>query len=261
MKKLVTLLLAIALLATVALPALAVDFMPSVVAKPAPELIPLPGDDGGEYAAIIRDEEGNMVVGVPFGDLIITPYSQAESAAPEIRDMLLSSYAQLKAANSLSELSGDLEDVIHELYEDISVDDLVVRDLFDISLTGTYQEYLDVEGNTIWICFDLLANSDELIAVLHNIEGTTWETLPNNHVIRNDDQTVTLVYDCLSPSAFLFDAGQLPPVGPEDPTSPPTGEDDSEFVTMDWFMVGGVVVVAAAAAACVVIKKRSSKKA
>lgn len=257
MKKLLSLILAIALMTTIALPALAVDFMPSVVAKPAPEVIPLPGDDGGEYAAIIRDEDGNMVIGVPFGDLIITPYSEAESAAPYIREMLVSSYSQLQAVESVSELSDDLDDVVHELYEDISVDDLVVRDLFDISVTGTYQEYLDVEGNSIWICFDLLADSDELIAVLHNIEGTTWETLSNSRVIRNDDQTVTLVYESLSPSAFLFDAGQLPPGGTDDPISPPTG--DSEFGAMEWFMVGGVVVIAVAA--CVVIKKRSAKKA
>lgn len=257
MKKLVTLLLAVMLMATIVVPAYAVDFLPSVVAKPAPEVIPMPGDDGGEYAAIIRDEDGNMVIGVPFGDLIITPYSQAATAAPVIREMLESSYAQLKAANSLSELSDQLDDVVHELYEDISVDDLVVRDLFDISVTGTYQEYLDVEGNTIWIRFDLLANSDELIAVLHNIEGTTWETLPNNHVIRNDDQTVDLVYDSLSPSAFLFDGGELPPIGTDDPVSPPTGA--PEVDARRWIIFGGAIVVAAAA--CVVITKRSSKKA
>ena len=226
MKKLATLLLAVVLMMTTALPAFAAEFTPSVEGKAAPEIIPQIGKDGKEYAAIIRDADGNEVMGVPIGELIVTPVSQTDEADAKIRETLESAYAQLKSVSSLTELSHQLETVIKAFSPDMTVDDLVVRDLFDVSVTGTCAEYLAVDGNTIHVRFALLADANLLAAVLHNVEATTWETLTNDLIVRNADNTADLVFHSLSPVAFLFDAGKLN-VDPDGPSSPQTGEPES----------------------------------
>lgn len=255
-KKLVILLLAVALVTAMAVPALAAGFTPSVEGKPAPEVVTQTGADGKEYAAFIYDLDGNEVAGVPTGDLLVTPLSASEASSAEIQKKLEDAYEQLKSVNSLTELSDQLEPVIKDLSPDITVEDLVVRDLFDVTVTGTYAEYLLKEGSWISVRFALSADAELLAAVLHNVEEKTWETVSNDRISRNKDYTVDVVFHSLSPVAFLFDAGQLN-VDPNAPSSPQTGEAD--FNGIGWLVVGGAVVLTSAV--YVARKKRSSQKA
>lgn len=201
------------------------------------------------------DADGNEIVGVPEGYLIVTPVAASEMPSAEIKENLEAAYEQLQSVSSLTELSSDLEVVIKEVSLDLAIDDLVIRDLFDVTVLGTYAEYLSQEGNYISIRFKLSVDADSLAAVLHNIEGTTWETVSNDRITRNKDYTADVVFYELSPVAFLFDAGKLS-VDPNAPDSPQTGEPESN--TMAW-VVAGVVIVAAVAYG--VVKKRSSQKA
>ena len=254
-KKIITMLLAITLVMAMSVPAMAAEFTPSVESKPAPEVVTQTDSNGNECAAIIYDANGNEIVGVPTGDLIVTPVSASDAPTAEIREKLEAAYEQLQSVRTLTELSNDLETVIKEYSSDITVDDLVVRDLFDVTVLGTYAEYLSQEGNSITIRFKLTADADSLAAVLHNMEGTTWETVTNDRITRNSDYTADVVFYDLSPVAFLFDAGKLS-VDPNAPDSPQTGEPESN--AMVW-VVAGVVFVAAAAYG--IVRKRSSQKA
>lgn len=253
MKKISSFMLAGILMLSMSVPALAAEFTPSVENKPAPEVVMQTDSDGNECAAIIYDAEGNELAGVPTGNLIVTPVSSTDAVSSETKDVLEAAYEQLQSVNSLTELSGDLESVIQEISPDLTVDDLVVRDLFDVTVTGTYAEYLSQDGASISVRFELSADAESLAAVLHNIEGTTWETVSNDRITRNNDYTVDVVFYSLSPVAFLFDVGTLS-VDPNAPTSPQTGEPVSYAA---WFVVGGVIVLAAVAG--VVVKKRSSR--
>ncbi len=250
-KRIIGLLLAGILALSVSAPALAVEFTPSVENKEAPEIVMQTDSTGAECVAIIRDADGKELIGVPAGDLIVTPLSSADEAAAATKEALNSANAQLQSVSNLSELSSDLETVIKENSADLKVEDLVVRDLFDVSVTGKYAEYLNRDGASITIRFKLLADADSLAAVLHNVEGTTWETVSNDRIKRNDDYTADVTLFSLSPIAFLFDAGVLH-VDPNAPDSPQTGEPVSYAA---WFAVGGVIVLAAAV--CMVVKKRS----
>lgn len=254
-KKIITMLIAVTLVMAMSVPVMAAEFTPSVENKPAPEVVPQTDSNGNECVAIIYDANGNEIVGVPAGYLTVTPVSASEAPSAEIKEKLEAAYEQLQSVSSLTELSSDLEKVIKEYSPDITVEDLVVRDLFDVTVWGTYAEYLSQEGNYIIIRFKLTADADSLAAVLYNMEGTTWETVTNDRITRNSDYTVDVAFYELCPVAFLFDAGKLS-VDPNAPDSPQTGEPESN--TMIW-VVAGVVVVAAAAFG--VVKKRSSQKA
>lgn len=254
-KKIFALFLAVAMITAMSIPAMAAEFTPSVEAKPAPEVVTQTDSNGNECAAIIYDADGNEIAGVPSGDLIVTPVSADDASSAEIKEKLDAAYEQLQSVSSLTELSADLETVIKEVSPDLTVDDLVVRDLFDVTVSGTYAEYLSQEGNSITIRFKLSADADSLAAVLHNMEGTTWETVTNDRITRNDDYTADVVFYDLSPVAFLFDAGKLS-VDPNAPDSPQTGEPVS--YTGVW--VAAVAVAVLAAAGVVVVKKRSAQK-
>jgi hypothetical protein len=254
-KKISALFLAVSMMTAMAIPAMAAEFTPSVEAKPAPEVVTQTDSNGNECAAIIYDANGNEIACVPSGDLIVTPVSADDASSAEIKEKLEAAYEQLQSVSSLTELSADLEKVIKEVSPDLTVDDLVVRDLFDVTVSGTYAEYLSQEGNSITIRFKLSADADSLAAVLHNIEDTIWETVSNDRITRNDDYTADVVFYDLGPVAFLFDAGKLS-VDPNAPDSPQTGEPVS--YTAVWVIAAAVVVLAAASV--VVVKKRSAQK-
>ena len=256
MKKIRSLLLAGILVLSLSAPAFAAEFTPSVESKAAPEVVTQKDSSGNECAAIIYDADGKELVGVPTDDLIVTPVSSTDdTVSAEVKAALESAYEQLQSVSSLAELSSDLESVIKEVSADLTLDDLVVRDLFDVTVTGAYAEYLSQDGASISIRFKLSADAESLAAVLHNVEGTTWETVSNDRITRNSDYTADVVFYSLSPVAFLFDAGKLD-VDPDAPNSPQTGEPASYAV---WFAAGGVIIIAAVAS--VIVKKRSSKKA
>jgi LPXTG-motif cell wall-anchored protein len=123
--------------------------------------------------------------------------------------------------------------------------------LFDVSLDDSAKEQLAKSGNAIKIQFALNLPSDALLLVLHNTEGTAWELIADNKVVRNSDGSVTVEFDSLSPIAFLTDGGSLA-TDPNAPTSPQTGYSE----TMLWGAVG--VGALALAALVLVIRKRAT---
>ena len=247
--------LAVVMVLTMSIPVFAADFTPSVEAKQAPEIAAQKDSQGNDCAAIIYDADGNEIAGVPFGNLIITPISSCENSSAEIRERLKAAYQQLKSADRLTDLSADLEKIVKEMFPNLTEDDLVIRDLFDVSVTGIYADYLKQEGNYIKIRFKLSEDAKLLAAVLHNIIGSDWETVVNDRITRNDDKTVDVVFYDLSPIALLFDAGKLG-VDPNGPTSPQTGEPEPNNSV--WVFAAAAVVLAAGCA--VVVKRRFALK-
>ena len=239
MKKVVVLLIAAALMVAMTLPAFAAGFTPSVTAKSAPTVVPQIGPDGKEYDAIIHDANGDVVAYVSKGALIVTPLSRADAATAEIRSRLETAYLTIQSASSLIELNSQLAQTIKEISPDISVDDLVVRDLFDVALMGDYDL---ASGTTITIRFDLDADSALLLAVLGSQDGVTWSIIPNDDITRSGDYTVDLVLERLGVFAFLYDGGKLS-VDPNGPKSPQTG--GSAGGSAGWLAVGGTGIFAA----------------
>lgn len=242
MKRVFILLLAAVMTLTMAAPAFAAGFTPSVTAKPAPTVVPQIGEDGKEYDAIIRDSNGNVSANVSSGALIVTPVSEADIASAEIKSRLETAYQAIQSASSLTELNSQLEQTIKAISSDISVDDLVVRDLFDVALMGDYAQYLQEPGSTITVRFELSADSALLLAVLGSMDGVTW-SIVSDDLIGRDGYIVEIVLERLGVFAFVFDNSKLS-VDPNGPKSPQTGVTSGHSI--GWLAAGGAAIFAAA---------------
>ena len=260
MKKLALFLSVLLIAVTLAAPAsAAVNFTPSVEQKPAPTVDPITDSNGNQVSAIIRDQNGEEVHGVSIdsGELIVTPISQASQAAQAISEMLTNAYEQIQQADTIADLVPTIGDFLQAIGSASQVADLVVRDVFDVSLTGTAAEYLAQEGNNITLRFDVGVAPSATLIVLHNYEGSNWEIIPDDCVVQNADGTVDVTFDSLSPIAFVVDSTETDTSASTDanaPTSPQTGDSSLPPVAGAGLIALGCVALASAA---VVWKKRA----
>ena len=236
MKKMITLVLVACMLCAMMVPALAANFTPSVSGKPAPVLKPLDED----AMAIIRfddpdqDDDGtddgddNEDVKIPFGALIITPVSEKDEAPQAIKETLEWAYEDIKSKTSLSELSAadEINSALEEMGKDLTVDDMVVRDLFDARLVGIYEDMLPAPGKSIEICFDLQLDPDQTLIVISSLDNETWYCVDPANVVINEDGSVTVRFAELCAIAFLVDGAEIviDPNAEDTVVSPQTGE-------------------------------------
>lgn len=260
MKKLALLLVVVMMFVTLAIPAsAAVDFVNSVEQKPAPTVETMTDDNGNQVSAIIRDANGNQVAGIDASQLIVTPISALAQAAEQISEMLSNAFEQIQQAETIADLvpDVDLAGILQQMGSTANVEDLVVRDLFDVSLDGDAAEYLAQEGNTITIRFSLNLAPTATLLVLHNYEGSNWEVISNDRVVRNADGSVDVTFDSLSPIAFVVDKTETDTSVSTDanaPTSPQTGDNNMfPVLGMGAITLGCIAVISAV----VVWKKRS----
>lgn len=259
MKKLALFLSVLLIAVTLAAPAsAAVNFTPSVEQKPAPTVDTVTDSNGNEVSAIIRDQDGNEVHGVASGDITVTPVSALDQAAADISEMLSNAYEQIQQADTIADLVPTIGEFLQSIGNTVTqVADLVVRDVFDVSLTGTAAEYLAQEGNNITLRFDVGVAPSATLIVLHNYEGSNWEIIPDDRVVQNADGTVDVTFDSLSPIAFVVDSTETDTSASTDanaPTSPQTGDSSLPPVAGAGLIALGCVALASAA---VVWKKRT----
>ena len=133
-------------------------------------------------SAIIQDASGNEVHGVTADQMSITPVSDLASAPAEIREQLEAAYEQIQNAASVANLVPDVDvaSLLSAIGSSSSVEDLVVRDVFDVSVSGEAAEFLAQEGNAITIRFQLNIAPSSTLLVLHNYEGSNWEVIDND---------------------------------------------------------------------------------
>lgn len=222
MKKILSITLAVALSITLALPASAANFTQSVQGKEAPDVVPVSTGTTGNVAAEIRNAEGVVVAEVPVDALIVTPVSQRDNADTDIGTALDQAYQQINSVDTLDELTSDIIPALETMSSEITVADLVVRDLFDVTVRDENETYLNTAGNSITIRFALDLNPDALLMVLHNYSGSEWEVIQNDQVVRHENGDVSVTFNSLSPVAFVVDGGEVE-IDPNAPTSPQTG--------------------------------------
>ena len=130
MKRILAVLVAAMLCVSLVVPALAAEtgFTPSVTNKPAPEIVPVPDDEGDPAIGVIYNDDGQIIGYVDEGCLIITPVSEAETSTkiPEAsRTVLLDVYSKL--------LSGDMTIPYEKHDSKLNSGNMVIRDLFGSS--------------------------------------------------------------------------------------------------------------------------------
>lgn len=259
MKKLALFLSALMLFTMLAVPASAATFTPSVEQKPAPTVETMTDSNGNQVSAIIRDANGNEVHGVDASQMSITPVSDLTSAPAAVREMLEAAYQQIQEVATVADLVPDVDvgAVLQRMGSTANVADLVVRDVFDVSVSGAAAEYLAQEGNNITFRFALNIAPTATLLVFHNYEGSNWEVIDNDRVVINADGSVDVTFDSLSPVAFVVDSTETDTsatTDPDAPTSPQTGDSSLPPVAGAGLIALGCVAVASAA---VVWKKRA----
>ncbi|MBQ8894609.1 MAG: hypothetical protein IJ043_09435 [Clostridia bacterium] len=216
MKKIVSVLMILVTLFTFSVTAMAADveFVPSIGNKGAPELVV-----DGDVIGHVRNPEGDILSTEHTDCLIITPVAEANTSTeiPEdARDILLQVYEELsKPGTKLSEECPELKKAVAaELGENKTADDLVVRDLFDVtSVCSDLDQHLAKEGNVLDLTFKLGLGKDAFVTAMVYVDGA-WKPLPK--VVNNGDGTVTAYFEALCPVAFLVEAdvaGQSPDTG------------------------------------------------
>jgi hypothetical protein len=231
MKKISAVLVLTLLLGLFAFPASAANFKDSVEQKQAPTITTITDKngetikdkDGNAASAVIRDKNGNTVIGISATEIVITAVADtATELTQEAQEKMDNAYEQIQNASSLTELVPELDDILETLGFEGTVEDLVVQDLFDISVSDDVKEYL-AAGNTLTIRFDLEMDPDDLAIVLHNYEDDNWEVVDSEV---NEDGSVDATFTSLSPVAIAVDSLNVEvDTSANAPTSPQTGTD------------------------------------
>ena len=270
------------------------NFNASVEQKGAPQIVETMNTENQSVAAIIKDAQNVELQGVPVGDLIVTPLAdikeEEKQVSEAIKKALEAAYEQIVSVKTLDELTEELpaalEAVNKALNTSYQAEDLIVRDLIDVSLSEGYQQYL-TDGNSITVIFDLKVNAEEALLVLHNYEGDKWEVIDNDNVKILDNGHVEVTFNSLSPVAFVVtkpltavvsetpeeepvveafaedeSAEAEAPVEEEAPAEEaPAEAETSEEKGSNGLLIGGIVVVVAAIGAGAAVLTKKGKKA
>lgn len=230
MKKIIALLTVLMLCATLVVPVSAEnEFKPSVENKPAPEIVPVPDEDGNPALAMLIDGDGLIIDYIYESDgcLVITPVSRAEESEiipDDARNLLLDVYAKL--------LNGSMFLPYEKFDAGLISSNMIIRDLFDATfLCGDHPEMLLPEGSRLVITFDLGVAADEDVFTMTYNSGE-WNPIVST--VNNDDGTVTCVFEHLCPIAFSVE-GDVPPVQ--------TGDPAGDQLNI-WFMICGISLLA-----------------
>lgn len=233
MKKLVTAMLILILCAAMMTSVLAVEdsFTPSVTYKPNPPLTGTPDETGDTVVGYGHDgltkvylRDGKIIV---IGDgihaageidddhecLIITAVADAEDSTKiptDAKELLLWVYDQIKALGMkfFADCEGLLEAVQAALGADATLEDLVVKDLFDVSvICEPLEEYLEPQGTTICLDFDLNIAPGSFVTVVAYKNGK-WNMIENVELLEDGRVTCT-TYENFCPIAVLVSETQL----------------------------------------------------
>ena len=248
MKRLLTLALAIVLMLTITMSATAAQFVPSIENKGAPELVVIDQLNGKDVVGYITDANGNQLSTEYLDCLDITSLTDAlnDPNVPEnIKEELLKVYEELKKEGTkITMVCPALQEIVNKKWgSDKSADDLVVKDLFDLTDKCDDLKIHLVNGAVIDLTFDLGIGSNVFFTAMVYVDGK-WQ--PVVDAFNNGDGTVTVKFDKLCPVAFLVPRTQLN----ADKVSPTTGDMTSVAI---W---GSVLVVSLLAITGLVIYRR-----
>ncbi len=208
------------------------DFVPSIGDKDHPEIVPVGGDVIGQ----IVDPSENPISDVDSGCLVITPVSEANSSTEipeEARETLLDVYEQL--SNGSMNLPYD---------STVNPDDMVIRDLFDLSFLCEDHPAMLENGNTLKLTFDLGVSAGDTVVAMVYVDGQWIEV----ELINNGDGTVTCFFTDVCPVVFSVKQTETPPQ---------TGDYSGNDILLWALLMAGSVV---AFVVCIVVYRKKLGK-
>lgn len=240
MKRLFAIITAVMMCVSLMVPAMAAqEFMPSVTNKPAPEIVPIPDEDGGLHIGVILNDDGEIIKYVDEGCLIVTPVAEVETSTeiPEASRTILRDVYKKLTDGSMT--------IPYEKHDaGLDSSKMVIRDLFDATFVcGDCPVELEPEGAVLQITFDLNVKPGVDVYAM-TYKDSEWNPIVSCK--NNGDGTVTCTFEKLCPVEFSISTGDASP-----------GSGDQDNVSL-W----GIVAIASLAAIVVltVVYRASSKK-
>ncbi len=241
MKRTLTSILAVLMVAAISLPVLAAEneFVPSITEKDAPEIVLIKDDAGNDVLGTIIDAQNTVIDYVDLDCLVVTPVSEVDTST-QIPD---ASRTELKKVyEGLS--NGTMKLPYELLGTDVKAEEVVIRDLFDISwLCSDHPEMVSKEGVSVEITFKLNVKATDEVYCLtyHNDAWTPIKSLTNN-----GDGTVTCVFEQKCPVAFAVRSKMAP-------------AQTGDAMGNDLFLWVGLMVASVAALTVVIVVGKSRK--
>lgn len=273
MKKALSVILVLAMVAAMAVSAFAVEFVESIEAKPAPEVITEEYEGKEVGALVVNGETKEVEDGVPLYDenasdtiLELSVISAAEkdrAVLPEISEKLTSAEKQIKLAANLGKLDEGLDkeilNVIDEYYGDsenkIGLDDLVVTDLFDAELIRDKARIEPIgDGQKVRITLNPSFTKNSFFLLLNNTDGTNWEVVKD--VEWTEEGYIRFIADNLGVFAFAVENRADLPVKPDGPESPQTS---NESEAGNVYLYAGIAVLCLGGAVFFFVKSKKRK--
>lgn len=236
MKRVLSVVVALMILAAMSINAFALGFVPSIEVKNAPDVVPYM-EDGKEIIGKIVDADGKVLSIEEHDCIVVTPvadaYDKESGIKEDVKKALVSAYEDIKK-NGTKTLEGLVDK------------GLAVRDMFAVSSEcADLLKYLPVEGNKLDLKFDLKIGKDEKIQAVTYVNGV-WKKLP---IVNNGDGTVTATLEDLGVVAFL---------GKTTGESPDTGDHSGAELAL-WISLMAVSAIAIVVLLVVVHRKKTDK--
>lgn len=205
MKKVISCVLLLVMLLSFTLTAVAddVDFVSSIANKGAPDLVEFTAESGEVAVGYVRDQNDQIVEVITADEVMITAVGEAETSgdiSAEAKEVLLRVYEELcEPGASLAKLCAALnDDVAAALGAGNNADNLVVKDLFDLTLLGDAAAAM-TEDRYAELTFDISLPKDSYVAAMvYANDG--WLA---SSIVNNGDGTVTCKLDATGPVAFM----------------------------------------------------------
>lgn len=208
MKKLAVFMLAMALAVSTSISAMAAGFTPSVQGKDAPDVVTkiVISEDGSlkKYSGQVVDKNGKVVKNVENKKIVITPVSKAKKAPKAIKTELEKAYKQIKEAKSLKDLVPDIDKHLKSLSKTLKVENMVVRDLFDVTIDQETEKLLK-NGNSVQLTFKLDIKATDKVVCLYQDNDGKWKAIDKSRVKNNKNGTVTVNITESGPIAFVVE--------------------------------------------------------
>ena len=192
------------------------NFTPSVSGKGAPEIVTIEGEDGQTLVAYIRNSKTDEKVAVPDRNYIILTAVAERNYVVDIQthEHLEWSYDRILEAKDVGDLftehdlsliipdhehgtiAGLLDETLAKMGVDATHDQLVVKDLFEVSAYGDYLHLLYDEDYYLELTLKTDLDPDMPVIVLHSPDSKHWHVHPIEEFAVNENGEITLnMYD------------------------------------------------------------------
>ena len=198
MKKLICLVTVLLICVSFACPAFAAEeFVPSISYKGTPSVVTVKDKNGNDAAAVVRNADGTVSNYVYEPCMLVTPVANAaaENDIPaDAKEQLLAVYKALNDGTMKLPYG-----------EGINAEDMVIRDLFDISwlCNHGHAAALEPTGVVFEMTFDLGVGADDPVVVM-TYKNDAWAEIAK--VINNGDGTITCTFEHLCPVAIAVES-------------------------------------------------------